>query len=167
MRIPALSRRTYVLVAVLTAALLPLLCMFFSQLYVGRGVGEAIAELGQASIRRKLNPGMIALFHVPCFLILCVVTLKYYAHRGAKRALFLFTGGYIGALSVLLPAHLIFWPEHYRHGPLPFPHGLEFVVGPVIALLSMAIGVLVGWTLARNLTIESDTDRQAESGSPS
>ena len=156
MRIPALSRRTYVLVAALTALLLPLLCMFFSQLYVGRGVAEAIAELGQSYFRRKLNPGMIALFHMPCFLILCVVTLKYYASRGAKRAFFLFTGGYIGTLFVLLPAHLIFWPEHYRNGPLPFPHGLEFVIGPLIALLSMAIGVLVGWTLARNLTIDSD-----------
>ncbi len=150
MNLGSLSKRTILLTPVLTGLLLPTAVVIGSMLIAGYNGSEIISELGDSLTRRKLNLGITTGFAILPFLLLTLILWLYLRKCEPFRGVFLLVGGIVGAIFVILPAYLLFYPKHYRSGPLGFPHGLELFLGPMAAFVTMGIGVLIGWLVGRS-----------------
>ena len=94
---------------------------------------------------------MITVLGMAPFLLLTGTLWLYLRKSEPMRAVLLLIGGVLGLLVVTVPSHLSYWPAHLRGASLGFPHGLEFVIAPILSVPAMGIGAAVGWLLSKKL----------------
>ncbi len=149
---PVLSSKAILLAALLTGLLTPTLLLLAALVFTGHAPGEVVAEISDAFSREKMNAGGITLLGMVPFLLLTGVLFLYLRKSDAHRGLFLLIGGLAGILAIYVPAHLSYWPAHFRSGgSLGFPHGLEFVIAPLFGIPAMGAGVAIAWLVSKKL----------------
>lgn len=128
----------------------PFIVAFLSQIVIGNSLSEALAGVcGQAFLAPRQNLTVVTVLGLIPFAVLSLVVWLYLRKRDERRSLFLLCGGLAGILITVTPAHIDFWPTYFRSGYMGFPHGLEFLIMPFIALVPMAVGVLLGWLVTK------------------
>lgn len=138
--------RVYAWGAMATLAIPPLV---FAASGVGAGMGlagTASALVAQYATHRH-NLLLLALPSLAPIGLLVLLMWVYRRRAGAAAARPVAIGGLLGILAVTVWINTMFWPHFLPSRSYPgFPHGLEFVIGPVLfapvgMLLGMAIGV--------------------------
>ena len=114
-------------------------------------VGEYTTELADAVTRKNLNLVMITVLGMAPFLLLTGSLWLYLRKTDTFRGLFLLMGGVLGIWVITIPSHLEYWPSHLRGATLGWPHGLEFVLAPILSVPVMGVGAVIGWVLSKKL----------------
>lgn len=150
------SFRAVPVIAAAAAALvvLPPLLFMGSALFEGMGFGGGSTALAEQYIVKRSNLIVITLLGlVPLLLIMLLLGI-----RRAIRKTWDGSGTYALAASLPVVAvtifvHLEYWPSYLPARQfLGFPHGLEFVIGPLIfAPAGILIGFVVAWILRRQV----------------
>ena len=137
--------------AVLALAIPPVVFLG-SAVQAGLGLGESLSAMVAQYREPRQNLlvcGALGLFPIGLLTVGLWVIKRLapaYAYRGA-----LAIGGCVPIMAVLVWVNLDFWPLFLPARTYPgFPHGLGFVIGPLIfAPVGMAIGVAFVWLAAR------------------
>ncbi len=122
-------------------------CAFLADLSVAESVG---ATVEQFSAERHPLLGAA----IPGLLPVALVTaLGWLVSRklDLRRSRLIAQGGLAGIAAVLIWVNLTFWPGYLPERAFRgFPHGLEFVIGPLFfAPLAMLVGMLAAWFATR------------------
>jgi len=147
-----ISVRTVLALGALIAMAIPPLVFTAVALFAGLGIGESLSALvAQYSAPRQnlLICGVVGL--LPLGLLAALLWLINRLAPGNQHRPALALGGLMPILAVLAWVNLEFWPTFLPSGTYPgFPHGLEFVIGPIFfAPVAMVVGVLVLWLATR------------------
>ncbi len=148
-RVPIRDRSTYLMIPLAVGALAPLLIVIASLVAAGRTPVETLEALGDLIVARRLNLIVLTLIGMPPFLILGGLAWWRHGKKGAQATFWPWLGGLLGILNLVLPIHAGFWPRYFRGGSMGFPHGLELILGPVVSLVPMGFGWLLGWIVWR------------------
>ncbi len=151
------SIRAVPVIAAASAALvvLPPLLFLGSALFEGMGFGGGSTALAEQYVVERSNLVVITLLGlVPMLLIMLLLGI-----RRAIRKTWDGSGTYALAASlpvvlVTIYVHLEYWPSYLPARQfLGFPHGLEFVIGPLFfAPAGILLGFLVAWIFRKQAT---------------
>lgn len=119
----------------------------------GMGLGGTLSAVVAQYGTRRLNLLMVAVLSLlPLALLALLVHLvgRFTSVAASRRALA--TGGALAIVAVMLWVNAQFWPLFLPERSAPgFPHGLEFVIGPLyFAPVGMVVGMVVAGLLARS-----------------
>jgi len=147
-----ISVKTVLTLGALVAMALPPVIFTWVALFAGLGIGESLSALvAQYSAPRQnlLVCGVVGL--LPLGLLAAVLWLLNRLAPGNQHRPALALGGLAPILAVLAWVNMEFWPTFLPSRTYPgFPHGLEFVIGPIFfAPVGMAVGLLVLWLATR------------------
>lgn len=118
----------------------------------GMGVAGTFGAVIEQYGARRLNLLMVAvLSFLPLLLLALLVFLirRFTPVAASRRDLAL--GGSVAIVAVMLWVNFEFWPAFLPERSAPgFPHGLEFVIGPLyFAPVAMVVGMVAAGFLAR------------------
>ncbi|MCB9914882.1 MAG: hypothetical protein H6828_06985 [Planctomycetes bacterium] len=118
----------------------------------GMGAGGALAACAEQYVAARTNLALLGLVGcVPLVLLGMLLRLARRALDDPARRAAVAWSGVLPALAVQVWAHASYWrlflPERE---PPPFPHGLEFVLTPMMhAPVAMLVCVTLTWLLTR------------------
>lgn len=143
--------RTIVIGLLLIFGLPPI---FFSVSALSAGLppealAAAVVDQYAASRANLFVSGILGI--VPTALLLILLWFFRKCVDGARLRAMAY-GGLVGVAAILIWVNFEFWPLFVPGRQYPgFPHGLEFVIGPLFfAPPAMAAGVLAGWLASHN-----------------
>jgi hypothetical protein len=132
--------------------LIPPFVFMVSALFSGMSVGETWAALVDQAFSRKQNLLMVGVFSWLPLALLAVVLWCHRRFGGSEdlRPVLLWTG-FLPIFLVMVWVNFEYWPDFLPGRVYPgFPHGLEFVIGPLFfAPAGMAVCMFVAWLAAR------------------
>lgn len=133
--------------------LLPPVVFLVVGLVEGMGLPGTMTAIMEQYTVRRLNLLVVAVLSLlPLMFLALVVYLlgRIASIRASRRSLAL--GGLSGLLAVMVWVNLEFWPIFLPDRVAPgFPHGLEFVIGPLFfAPVAMFIGLGIAAFVDRN-----------------
>lgn len=136
----------------LTILLIPPVIFILVGIFSDMSVGSVLSALLEQYTQSKRNLLLIGLFAcLPLLLISLVLWLhKRFGGAAALRPI-LTRSGFLGIFLITVWVNFEFWPDYLPERVYPgFPHGLEFVIGPLFfAPIAMAACMLVAWLVAR------------------
>lgn len=135
-----------VVVASVIAFVLPSLVFLGVALFEGMGVSGTLAAIVEQYSTPRQNLAVLGLVGVlPVALLGVVLWILRFFKRVQSHRPRLAIGGAMAILLVLTWVNFEFWPTFLPDKTYPgFPHGLEFVIGPLIfAPVAMVIGMLL------------------------
>jgi hypothetical protein len=91
------------------------------------------------------NLFLLALFGLVPFVALSVVCRVAARRLSSVRLACLGTGGLLGILGLMVPAHVAVWYPRYGPGRMSSTAVIAFVFIPFYCLVTLFIGLLVGW----------------------
>jgi hypothetical protein len=119
----------------------------------GMGMAGTLGAVVEQYGARRLNLFMVAvLSFLPLLFLALLVFLigRFTSVNASRRALAL--GGSVAIVAVMIWVNFEFWPAFLPERSAPgFPHGLEFVIGPLyFAPVAMLAGMVAAGFLARS-----------------
>lgn len=144
------------LVSIFVAIAIPPLVFAIVAISKGMGIGETATALMEQYFAERRNLAVLSLTGVIPIMLLALVLWvlgRFKRLRAARRDFAV--GGSFGVLAVLLWVNAEFWPTFLPERTYAgFPHGIEFVVGPLIfAPIAMVIGMVTArFVSGRNST---------------
>ncbi len=147
------TAKTILSLGLLAVFTIPPFIFLWAALAAGLGIGESLAAMvAQYTAERQnlLVCSAIGLF--PLALLAVGLWIGKRLAPEAQQAMAL--TGLLPILAVLVWVNRDFWPLFLPSRTYPgFPHGLGFVIGPLIfAPIGMLVGLLLGWWVARSRT---------------
>jgi len=144
--------KNVVLCAVLVSLFIPALIFFTVALSSGLSSPEALTALAEQYVSRKQNLlviGMLSL--LPVVLMVFVIWLIRKIKNRSADVRDLAIGGVAGILAVDIWMNFEYWPTYLPERTYAgFPHGLEFVIGPIFyAPIAMVIGMVAAAMASR------------------
>ena len=139
---------TVLATSTVTLLLLPALLFLASALYRGMGIAGGFGALIDQYAADRTNLTVITLLGlVPLLLIMLLLGIRRVIRKTWQGSAVYAVGGVIPVVAVMAFVHLQYWPSYLPNRQfLGFPHGLEFVIGP---LVFAPIGVVIGCVVAR------------------
>lgn len=140
------------LIMLLTIVLIPPLVFILVGLFSDMSFSSVLGALLEQYTQRKRNLLLIGLFAcLPLLLIGLVLWLHKRFGGSASLRPVLAWSGFTGISLITLWINFEYWPAYLPGRVYPgFPHGLEFVIGPLFfAPIAMAVCMLVAWLAAR------------------
>lgn len=140
------SATPVILWAILIALLIPPMVFFVVALFAGMGMADATQSLLDQYKSDRQNLAFLgAIGILPILLLALVVWIVGKLKRARVGQQQLAIGGAAGILAVLVWVNFEYWPTFLPNKIYAgFPHGLEFVIGPLIfAPIAMVVGMLI------------------------
>jgi hypothetical protein len=127
----------------------PSLVIFF--LEVGPG-GRSATDATQDILGRQFAPGdnlfLLALISLIPFVVLDVLLLRLPATFSPRRIACVAVCGLVGILALMVPIHWDVWSPLYTGKRMSSTAVLGLGVAPIICIVTMLIGVAVGWLVS-------------------
>ena len=140
------------LVTLILLLLLPAMVFTGSALYHGMGADSTLDALADQYAAPRNNLGVITLLGcAPLLLIIAVLGLRRLVRKTSQDGAAYALCGALPVLLVCLFVNLEFWPRFLPARQfLGFPHGLEFVIGPLFfAPIGIGVGCVIAWLIRR------------------
>ena len=136
----------WLLLPLVVGLVTPSLIILVLDVFVARtAVGKAVASIFARQFAEGDNLFLIAALGLIPFVLLFVILLIGY--RGAKdrdRLPTLSVAGTIGALALMIPAHVAIWFPLYNGEHLSSTAVIGFIFIPFVCCVSMIIGLAIG-----------------------
>ncbi len=142
----------YTIATLLVPVLIPPVVYLVVGTTEGMGLTGALAALAEQLVSGRPNLAGCALIGLFPVLLLHIVLWLYGRLGGDATARIAMGWWGLAAIAVVLAwVNLEFWPLYLPARTSPgFPHGLEFVIGPVVfAPAGAAFAIFLGWLLNR------------------
>lgn len=146
--------RTVFLPGVLLAFVIPAGVFFVCALLADLSLADSLREtVAQYAVRRQHLWGCGVLGVLPVVLLTIVAWLMG-KRLDPLRTRFIAQMGLLGIVLILLWVNAQFWPGYLPERAFRgFPHGLEFVIGPIFfAPVAMLAAMMIAWLGTRNRT---------------
>lgn len=136
--------RIWLLATLLVVAVIPPVVFYGAGLSASMSMGDVTAALMARYTERRNNMAMVGLLNlVPLVAHGLLLALHRWRNFPAEHRRIYAGAGAVPVVLVALFVNASFWPLFLPAQQTPgFPHGLEFVVGP---LLFAPIGIAVAW----------------------
>lgn len=150
------SFRAVPVIAAASAALivLPPLLFLGSALYEGMGFAGGSTALAEQYTVERSNLTVITLLGLaPIVLIVLLLGIRRAIRKTWDGSGTYALAGVLPVVAVTIFVHLEYWPSYLPARQfLGFPHGLEFVIGPLIfAPVGILLGFLVAWIVRKQV----------------
>lgn len=132
--------------------IIPLMIFTGSAMAGGMGVVATITALGEQYTAERTNLLIVSLTGLlPLLLIAFLIFVRTRLRKTPEGAAEYALGCCIPVLLIAVFVNLEYWPSYLPERQfLGFPHGLEFVIGPLVfAPIGVAVGFLVTWLVRR------------------
>ena len=134
--------------------ILPPLLFLGSALFEGMGFEGGGTALAEQYIAERSNLIVITLLGLaPILLIIFLLGIRRAIRKTWDGSGTYALAGALPVVAVTVFVHLEYWPSYLPARQfLGFPHGLEFVIGPLIfAPVGILLGFLVAWILRKQV----------------
>lgn len=131
---------------------IPAVIFLASALYHGMGVAASISALAdQYTVSRTNLVAITLLGLLPVLVVGLLLGARRLLTKTWQRSEAYALGGVIPILAVTVFVHLEYWPSYLPSRQfMGFPHGLEFVIGPLVfAPIGVTAGFVVVWLLGK------------------
>jgi hypothetical protein len=145
------KQRLFWLIAPLVVGLLaPSIIIFCLEVFVGRiNPFSSIADILRRQFAEGENLFLIALFGLIPFALLSVISVVAVRYLSPARLTCVALGGLLGILTLMVPGHIAVWYPLYGGGHISSTAVVAFFFIPFYCLVTLAIGLIVGWGISR------------------
>jgi hypothetical protein len=135
----------------------PSLVILVLDVFVGHTpVGRAVASV----LARQFAPGdnlflIAALGSIPFVILSLILLIGYRGRKDRDRLAWLSVAGTIGALALMIPAHVQVWLPLYTGGDVSSTAVIAFLVIPFLCCVTMMIGLVIGALATRSRRVQT------------
>jgi len=136
-------------IPVITGLIVPSLVIFYLEVFVGQiPPFTAVANIMGRQFSKGNNLFLIAVFGLIPFVALSIACTIAASRLTPVRLALFGTGGLVGILALMIPAHYFVWYPLYGPGHMSSTAVVAFIFIPLYCLVTMAIGVFAGWLVS-------------------
>lgn len=151
-QIHAMKKLRNALLMIAILLLVPPVVFFSVAIFSGISLSQSLQFVLEQYLVRKQNLLLSGI--ISCVPLLFLGLVLWLISRYAKNDKLLNSlsfGGFCGIFIVSVWINIEFWPNYLPSRVYPgFPHGLEFVIGPLFfAPIAMGLGMVIAWVLTR------------------
>ncbi len=130
--------------------LIPSLVIYCLDVFVSENTpADALAETLRKQFAEGENIFLLAAIGLLPFIVLSIACfIAAYRLNPAKLACF-YLFGFLGIVGFMIPSHIAVWYPHYSGGRMSSTSIISFIFIPFICVLTLGIGLLIGWYISR------------------
>jgi len=145
------NKQKYIWLAIplITGLFVPSLVIFYLEVFVGQiSPFAAVVDILERQFSEGNNLFLLTLFGLIPFFALSGACAIAASRLPPARLTCFGTGGLIGILVLMVPAHYTVWFPLYGPGHMSSTAVVAFIFIPFYCLVTLAIGLFVGWLVS-------------------